>query len=403
MSKVEMDAAPRLASLAPTASMIDFAAINGAQGLDRIAVEWRTLIEQIPSARFFQFPEWHLANLASMEPRPERVWFVSARQQGRLVGVLPLRQESRRIRGIGVRTLCTITHPHATLADFAFACTSDGAELFRQFNRWIRQQRTIVWDELALEGIPDESAVAFAVRATPPMLLVEELQGESAYLPTRGGAEQALAAVSGSFKRNLRRLARRAEQSAPLTYRVVRDDSGLDDALEKFLDIEQSGWKGSDGTGSAIRLDPARQAFYQGLRRQFSRLGACRINLLEHGCHAVAAQFCLMSGQTLNILKIGFLESHAAFAPGNLVMESTIEHCCSEPSIRAMSFVTNPPWAHLWKPQMEPVRRYRTYNGSARGLMLYGLLTAKRWYEARKLPQGLSEAAPGATNEQDQG
>jgi hypothetical protein len=60
-------------------------------------------------------------------------------------------------------------------------------------------------------------------------------------------------------------------------------------------------------------------AFYQALVEEFGGSDACVINLLWHADAPVAGQLCLQIGTTLNILKVGFSEGHAKFAPGLLL------------------------------------------------------------------------------------
>lgn len=46
----------------------------------------------------------------------------------------------------------------------------------------------------------------------------------------------------------------------------------------------------------------------------------------------------LQIGGTLNILKVGFSEPHAKFAPGLLLLERMIRQCCEDPGIDVLTW-----------------------------------------------------------------
>jgi CelD/BcsL family acetyltransferase involved in cellulose biosynthesis len=211
--------------------------------------------------------------------------------------------------------------------------------------------------------------------------------------------------VSGSFRRNLRRLARRAEESASLTYRVVSDPGELGEAVNVFLRVEASGWKGLEGANSAIVCEQALVDFYGCLAQTFGATGECVICLLQHGDRTVAAQFCLRVNGTVSILKIGYDEAAAAIAPGNLNMERTIRAAAETSAVRELSFVTSPPWGHLWKPRQEAVRSYTVFNDTVRGRFLFFVMRSKRglaqWY--RRAARFLATTKKGSASDLIQG
>jgi len=354
---------------------------SGPEGLDAITGEWRRLALGMPNCRFFQVPEWHKSYLSALELDPASVSYFVAYRDGQMVAVFPLQHSRRRIHGLTVRTLGLISHSHVTLGDFAFAQHAENATLMQTFVGWLRAQRDFTWDVLLLDRVPDRSAITFALRAAPPSMLLGVARGSSSYIPCEQPYEATTSAISGSFKRNLRRLARRAEQTAPLAYWSVHEYTELIEALPRFFAIESSGWKGGEGT--AIGCNGALMTFYRRLVEEFGTRGQCVMNFLRHGDTDVAAQFCLRVDGTLNLLKIGFDEAHAAIAPGHLIMDRTIQACCEDTRIRCISFVTSPNWDQVWKPLCEPVWEYQVFNNSSYGMALHSLVRGKRFIENR--------------------
>ena len=357
-----------------------FQTYQGWHGLQQLAPEWTTLAESLPGARFFHFPEWYRAYLSSLESDPARVWFVAAYRDQKLVAIFPLQFQDYRVMGLRPRLFGTIDDDQMQLYDFVFARTAQNGHLLHALTQWLRTQRNIRWDELRLRKVPEDSSIAHAIRVRWPNLTVALRHDGSSYFQTSGTYEHATKAMSGSFKRNLRRLARRAEESAPLRFQSYRRPDELGKALDTFVEIEASGWKGDAGTASAICCRPAMLAFYRALVHDFGARDASVINVLWHGDKAVAGQFCLQIGTTLSILKIGFSHDHAHFAPGNLLLERTLQRACEDGGIDIVSLVNQPAWARIFKPVTIGVWSYCAPNWSVRGGLVHlGLLAKRAW------------------------
>ena len=357
-----------------------FVAHEGLEGLQRLAPEWTALAKSLPGARFMHFPEWYRAYLSSLAPDPARVWFIAAYRDEELVAVFPLQFQSHSVSGLRPRVFGTIDDDQMQLSDFVFAQTAENEQLLYQLTQWLRSQRTLHWHELRLRKVPEDSSIAHAFRARLPAATVALRHDGSSYFLTNGTYDQATQAMSGSFKRNLRRLARRAEQSAPLRFQPYRQPEALNEAFDILINIEASGWKGDSGTASAICCRPAMLAFYRALVHEFGARDACVINVLWHGEHAVAGQFCLHIGTTLSVLKIGFSDAHSSIAPGNLLLERTLQHACADRGVDIVSLVNQPPWSKSFKPLTIGVWSYCAPNWSVQGCLVHlGLLGKRAW------------------------
>jgi CelD/BcsL family acetyltransferase involved in cellulose biosynthesis len=360
-----------------------FRAYQGLQGLEQLAPEWTALVESLNGAGFNYFPEWYRAYVSSRRSDPNCVWFIAAYRDRELAAVFPLQLQTHRVRFLQPRFLGTIEDDQLQLSDFVFAQIESNAGLLNALVRWLRAQRTFRWDELRLLRVRDDAALAYAARAGLPRATAALLYDRSAFFDTRGSYDQATRAISSKFKSNLRRRSRLAEESAPLRFQSCRGSGELKDAFDRFLEIESSGWKGSAGTSSAIRCRPEMLAFYEGLVREFGARDACVINLLWHGEQAIAAQFCLQIGRTLNILKVGYRDDRSLIAPGILLQERIIQHACADRDIDVLSLVNDPSWARSFKPLSVGVWSYFAPNWTAIGLLAHLGLLVKRWWGAR--------------------
>jgi hypothetical protein len=350
-------------------------------------------------ARFNHFPEWYRAYLSSLEPDPNRVWFIAAYRDQALAGIFPLHFQDVRAGAFRPRVLGTIEEDQMQLSDFVYPRTVENESLFYSLTQWLRTQRIFRWDELRLRKVSSESSIAYSARARLPQATVPLEYYTSAYFNTAGSYEQATHAMTSKFRSNLRRRKRIAEETAPLRHQVYRQN-GLREAFETFLDIEASGWKGEQGTSSAIRCQPTMLAFYSALVREFGAWNACVINLLWHGEQPVAGQLCLQIGRIHYILKVGFSEAHSKFAPGVLLLERMLHHLCDDPEVDVLHLVNEPPWAKFFKPEITGVWSYCAPNWSVRGFAVHLGLLAKRWRESRSPnPAAGVEAHPESEHE----
>ena len=380
------DLAPVRTKPASDIKVWSFQLSRGLAGLNALHADWQAWLDELPGSTYLQSPGWIRSYLTTLAEQPDRVHLIAARRAGRLEGVFVLEETSHRLAGLTLRAGRLISGDHMHLSDVAVAAHADA--LWAEFNAWFKAQRELRWSLIVARGVSADASLArlsssregqtrTITRPHPPTLWLDCSQNTA----------HALRNVSRSHTTNVKRLLRRAREQGPLSYEVVTDPAQLDAALQAFFKVEGSGWKVAEG--SAIRLHDDLVAFYRGLALEFGPLGSCRINLLRLNGHVIAAQFGLVSNQQLNLLKIGYAPIHAALAPGHLIMQHTIESVCADPALNRLSFVTNPPWAQLWKPEATAVNCNMIFRDSLAGHLLH---TAARLWLGRPRRARATEA-----------
>lgn len=121
--------------------------------------------------------------------------------------------------------------------------------------------------------------------------------------------------------KDLRRRRRRLEETGTLTVERATEGAALERALEDFLTLEASGWKGEAGT--ALRSRPRTEAFARALFRSDGGPVTVRADWLRLDGRTIAASLALVSGGTAHLLKTAYDEGLRALAPG-LVLEDAI-------------------------------------------------------------------------------
>jgi CelD/BcsL family acetyltransferase involved in cellulose biosynthesis len=237
----------------------------------------------------------------------------TVREDDELTGVLPLRIEGRRVKGLA----------------------NGHSGLFRPLAR----------DEKAMEAL---LAAAFSRRvrevdlqmlpATDPTLpLLESAARRASLRPfaeagfvspvvdTSGDLEAWSKESHSSWKKRLARYRRKMQRDHDAELEIVAVPDRLDAWLEEGFRIEQSGWKGEGGT--AILSAPETELFYGEIARRFHDRGELRLSRIALEGEAVAFSFCIQAGGSLYSLKVGYDERWRKLVPGLVMQLSIIERC----------------------------------------------------------------------------
>jgi CelD/BcsL family acetyltransferase involved in cellulose biosynthesis len=381
-----MDAPVSRPFVAAGASTWTFALTRGAAGFAALRGEWQEMLDGLPRASYQQAPAWLSSYLFALAPRPQDICWVAARSGGRLHAVLALESVSHGPAVLGIRSLRLITGDHMVLSDAAGDPLNVG--LWPALHAWLERHSGLSWQFLSAPGVCADSCLGRWLSASPQTIpTITCPVAATLWIDCSGDVKHALRDVSRSHQTNVRRLTRRARELGTLTYEVVTEPTELELAFESFLQVEASGWKGEQG--SAIRLHPELVNFYRSLMQQFGARGECRINLLRLNGEVIAAQFGLVSGRQLNLLKIGYQEKYSHIAPGHLIMQNTIDSLCADPRLQRLSFVTRPAWAHLWKPESTGVSHHVILRSSVTGRLMRLVLRA---WQSRPRPHRPSRA-----------
>jgi len=352
--------------------------LRGRRGLEALRPAWEELAEHLTSAAFFHQYAWYENYVCHLEHDPRCLFFALVNRGTRVLAIVPLRYRKPERLG-GLRVFQLPSHDHICAADALVRRGEDYGVIMNLVIRQLRRSAVPAWDMLLFPEVPAGSCADLGLRRLPRLFVVCESARDSDYIPNSGGYEATVQRLSGSFKRDLRRKLKHARNSGTLTYRSIESPEKLDEAFEKFLEIEGSGWKGRHGIGTAINCRPELEAFYRGLLHARTASSHCVINLLYLNDACIGAEFCLYCAGALNLLKIGYQESHARVSPGSLLFDFVLRDWCERPGLREISFVGDASWQKTWRPDRRPVYRYRVYNRTARAL------PARAWRAVRPL------------------
>lgn len=162
------------------------------------------------------------------------------------------------------------------------------------------------------------------------------------------------ASPSRALPKSLRRMRSRLEDNGAVSLSVAREPEDVAAALDTFLALESSGWKGRRGT--ALASSAGDRAFIREAVPAMAANHNCEIAVLRCGENAVAAGLLLRHLGRAYFFKIGSDEALARYSPGTQLMADVTRHLLDDPSIVDADSTepsSNGPISRLWPGRMK--------------------------------------------------
>jgi CelD/BcsL family acetyltransferase involved in cellulose biosynthesis len=288
---------------------------------------WRALAARAAEPNGYYLPDWELAVNASV-PGRTGACALAAWHDNMLAGLLPV-VSVRQAFGIPLPALVS-AHPYGTLCSppLDHGMAVDAAATLMQAARQ-SGARALVLREVALDGA--------AMKAFNTVLRGEGLRRRvlqwhlRASLDATRDADELLHDALGNKLKELRRQRRRLAEHGAVTFAVARSPEDVASAVETFLTLEASGWKGARGTALAQVEGDA--IFIRRATRALATTGNCEIVTLRAGKTAIASGIVLRHQSRAFFFKLGVDERFAKFSPGVQLTLDLTRHLCADPDI----------------------------------------------------------------------
>ena len=308
--------------------------------------EWRALAERAIEPNGYYLPAWELAVNASAHGRtgvsalrawrdasPNRLASIElapsedpTSEPARLIGLLPV---------VSLWRACKIPLPAlASASPYGTLCTPllDRRLAEEAANGLMREARKTGADALILSDVSLNGAamkaftMALRQDGLQPIVLHSHLR---ACLDARREADEVFRdALSAKKLKELRRQRNRLAEHGEVRFTVARTTEEVAQAVEVFLALEASGWKGERGT--ALRQREGDLSFIRSATRGLSETGQCEIVTLHAGETPVAAAVVLRHQDRAFYFKLGIDERFAKFSPGVQLTLDLTRHLCAD-------------------------------------------------------------------------
>ena len=313
---------------------------------------WRELAGRAIEPNGYYLPEWELAVNALAPGRGGASMLAAWRDASppRLIGLMPVVSLWRAYR-IPLPALVS-AHPYGTLCTPPLDRDLAGDAVARLMQK-ARQAgaRALILRDMSLDGAAMK-AISDALR--PDGLRPRVLQsGLRACLDVTRDGDQLLHDALGARKlRELRRQRGRLAEHGAVAFDVAQTRDDVSAALEVFLTLEASGWKGQRGTALIQRDGDA--SFIRRAAVALAAAGQCEIVTLRAGDTPVAAAIVLRHQHRAFYFKLGIDERFAKFSPGVQLTLDLTRHLCADPAITSADSTASPD-----HPMINPIWRGR--------------------------------------------
>jgi len=155
--------------------------------------------------------------------------------------------------------------------------------------------------------------------------------------------------MSGQLRRQLRRNERRLREQGMVPI-SVGPGGDIGEEIERFLELEASGWKGREG--SALAASSANLEFGRTVLREAHRRGRLQMVGLDCGDRPVARRCSLLAAEGSYAFKTAYDESYAAYSPGVLAEALSLREFHRLQGVAWMDSYTEPDNAtvnRMWK------------------------------------------------------
>jgi CelD/BcsL family acetyltransferase involved in cellulose biosynthesis len=311
--------------------------------------DWHGLSERAIEPNAYYLPDWELAVNASA-PGRTGVSALSAWSDDRLIGLMPVVPLSR-ATGIPLPALAS-AHPYGTLCTPLLdrKTAEDAASCLMQAARHAGA-RALLLREASLDGaVMKAFNTVLRGEGLRPRILQWHLR---ASLDATRDADKLLhEAVSGRKLKELRRQRHRLAEHGEVRFDVARSRPAVEAALETFLKLEASGWKGERGT--ALAQVEGDLAFIRRAVKALAETKSCEIMTLRAGDTPVASGIVLRHQSRAFFFKIGVDERFAKYSPGVQLTLDLTRHLCADPAIASADSTASPD-----HPMINPIWRGR--------------------------------------------
>ena len=166
-------------------------------------------------------------------------------------------------------------------------------------------------------------------------------------------ADELLQDALGSKKlKELRRLRHRLAEHGSVQFDIARSPGDVAAAIETFLVLEASGWKGARGT--ALAQNDGDISFIRRATTALAATGQCEIVTLRAGDTPIAAGIVLRHQDRAFFFKIGVDQRFSKYSPGVQLTLDLTRHLCADPSIASADSTASPD-----HPMINPIWRGR--------------------------------------------
>ena len=346
------------------------AVIPVAASLQAIRDEWVDIYAELPAKSPFLSFEY-LCLWYHFFANADDIRLIRVAEQGEILGFLPM-VKSRRA---GLRILKSLTNAHC------FHCAplirvNRGEQFARALYATLQNEQS-AWDIVELACFVSSRSDFDLV--SPERLSASGFRFASSEQPNfsidlRGTFEEYYnQTISSKLRTNLKSRGKRLQAAGGGTYRHFHGTEAVA-RFDKFLQLENSGWKGSAGS-SIMSLPDSYRKYYRRLVHFLASQDSLHLFFLELGDKPIAGAFGYTENEVFHWFKIGYREEYGEMAPLNLLLLDNIKYFMeNRPDIRRFNmFPVDGGYKHRWVNENTTMVGVALFSGTLPGRAAYSI------------------------------
>ena len=167
---------------------------------------------------------------------------------------------------------------------------------------------------------------------------------------------------------------------------IIRPNSAEQqlELFNKFLKIEQSGWKGEKG--SALAQDEENKLYHLALCEIASSEGQMLWQVVTAGEMPIAMNMVIQRDSTLWVVKTAYENEYQKYSPGTVALTDFLQFAIEDQNIATIRMITDVDWVDKWKPRKENYQGMRIFFPSLAGkaLVVATRMMKKHWKIVKK-------------------
>ncbi|CAN5803052.1 hypothetical protein BH09PSE5_BH09PSE5_40330 [soil metagenome] len=377
---------------------ISVTVLTGAEILARTSArQWRELTYRLGDNPYFMQYEMvtgylrHLRDVPSGRAEPLAI---QLKRNGIVVGILLLERDTVNVAGVRVPALSLVVHPHAPQSDLLLPRDESLATFWphivtAMFDRDIR------WEVLRFPASRDTSAARRegSLDCLAPRVVARTV-GRADYFDCSGEYATLEAKYRPSLRRRLGQASRQLARLGKVEFSCVRGGTpGSAAAFEQFIELEQAGWKGGEGT--AIAQSQSLRSHYEQLYALDTAQAWAEVHVLTLDGRAIAVQFCVVSGGIREVVKLAYDETCRKQSPGNVMLDHMLRISCEDARVESFGLVGSPPWLAEWAPSSQEVHDIWLFRHTA--IARFAVLSTRLKRSAVQFLRGRLRRSEGGT------
>jgi len=168
--------------------------------------------------------------------------------------------------------------------------------------------------------------------------------------------------------------------------------------LQQFFNLEQSGWKGKEG--SAINCRPETQAFYKEIAKGASAHGTFCLHSLEANSRMIAGAFSVATSDGFFPIKVAYDETLKRGGPGHLLFNAIVTECLEKHIPELFFGGTDEHYKSLWTQEKVALYNAFVFSADIRSQLAYRVrhhllspLGKLRWFVRQRYLQSKNGAS----------